>query len=134
MIDQPKRDRLAQALRQLISGRIDNLTFDDLDCPGGITVSNDPALFEIFYSVWYYYDDFRSHPMQLADEQRLGFERCVLFLHSDYEFEWPRKRFGTGVINYFHRLLDELTFRRFHLWPSQTPGDVSVWPFYRRRL
>lgn len=38
MIDRPKRDRLAQALRQLLSGRIDNLAFDDLDCPGNITI------------------------------------------------------------------------------------------------
>jgi hypothetical protein len=37
MIDRPKRDQLAQALRQLLSGRIDNLAFDDLDCPGNIT-------------------------------------------------------------------------------------------------
>src|SRR5215831_20887813 len=39
MIDRPKRDRLAEALRQLLSGRIDNLAFDDLDCPGNTAVS-----------------------------------------------------------------------------------------------
>jgi len=130
MIDRVKRDRLAQALRQLLSGRIDNLAFDDLDCPGNVTDSDDRALFEVFYSVWPNYDDFRSHPMRLTDGQKLDFERCVIFLHSDQEFEWPRKTLG--VVYYFRRLTDEITFRRFHLWPVQVTGDVLVWPFYRR--
>lgn len=132
MIDRPKRDRLAQALRQLLSGRIDNLAFDDLDMPGGITQTEDRSLFEIFYAVWPHYDDWRSHPMQLTDGQRLDFERCVIFLHSDCEFEWPQKRLGAGVVDYCRRLLDEITLRRFHLWPVQMPGDISVWPFFRR--
>src|SRR5882724_3787920 len=104
MIDRPQRDRLAQSLRQLLSGRIDNLAFDNLDCPGNITDSDDRALFEVFYSVWPHYDDFRSHPMRLTDGQKLDFERCVVFLHSDREFEWPRKT--VGIIDYFRRLLD----------------------------
>ena len=132
MIDRPKRDRLAQALRQLLSGRIDNLAFDDLDCPGNITDSDDRALFEIFYSVWPHYDDFRSDPVQLPAGQKLDFERCVMFLHSDYEFEWPRKRLATGISDYFRRVLDEMTFRRFQLWSPHAAGEVSVWPFYRR--
>lgn len=60
MIDRPKRNRLAEALRHLLSGRIDNLAFDDLDGPDGVTDSDDRALFEIFYAVWPAYDDFRS--------------------------------------------------------------------------
>src|SRR6266404_680015 len=116
MIDRIKRDRLAQALRQLLSGRIDNLTFDDLDCPGNITNSDDQALFEIFYSVWPTYDDFKSHPMRLTEGQKLDFKRCVIFLHSDYEFEWPHK----SAINWLRRLLDEMTFRQFRSLRSET--------------
>src|SRR5260221_886692 len=111
MIDRPKRDRLAQALRQLLSGRIDNLVFDDLDCPGGITDSEDRAIFEIFYSVWPHYDDFRSHPLELTDGQRLDFTRCVLFLYSDFEYEYPRK--SPSVVDTVRLAADEITGGRF---------------------
>lgn len=70
--------------------------------------------------------------MQLTNGQRLDFERCVIFLHSDCEFERPPKRLGAGVADYFRRVLDEITFRRFHLWSPQVVGDVSVWPFFRQ--
>ena len=124
MIDRSKRDLLAQALRQLLSGRMDNLAFDDLDIPGGITDSDDRALFEVFYSVWPYYDDFRSHPMQLTDGQKLCFERCVLFLHSDCEFEWPKSRLGARLMRCLRSL--------FRARSAKSAGDMSVWPFYWR--
>ena len=134
MIDRFKRDRLAEALRHLLSGRIHNLAFDDLDCPGAITDSNDRALFEVFYSVWTCYDDFHSHPLQLTDGQKLDFKRCILFLHSDAEFEWPRKK-RSGLIDYLWRVADWITGHRFS-WrpvkPPPPPGDVAVWPFFRR--
>src|SRR5690348_1596582 len=76
MIDRAKR---AQGLRQLLSGRIDNLAFDELDLSDHITDSHDPALNEIFYSVWPHYDDFKSHALRLTDGQRLDFKRCVVF-------------------------------------------------------
>src|SRR5437588_853112 len=90
MIDRTKRNQLAQALRDLLSGRIDKLAFDDLDLPGNITESDDEALFQVFYYVWCFYDDFRSHQLRLTDGQRLDFKRCIVFLHSDFEYEWPR--------------------------------------------
>jgi hypothetical protein len=130
MIDRARRDRLAEALRQLLSGRIDNLAFDDLDCPGDITESEDRALSEIFYFVWPCYDDFRSHPLELTDGQRLDLKRCVLFLNSDAEFEWPRR--GWRVVDCLRRLADEATGRRFGWWSATTGGEVSVWPFFRR--
>jgi hypothetical protein len=130
MIDRPNRDRLAEALRHLLSGRIDNLAFDDLDCPGGITDSDDRAIFEVFYAVWPCYDDFHSHPLQLTDGQRLDFKRCILFLHSDNEFDWPSKR--SKVVDYLRRVADDLTGRRFKLRRVKPEGDKAVWPFFRR--
>jgi len=130
MIDRPKRDKLAEALRYLLSGRIDNIAFDDLDCPGGITDSEDRAIFEVFYSVWPWYDDFRSHPLELTDGQRLDFKRCILFLHSDFEFEWPRK--SLGIVDYLRRVADDITGRRFGWWPIRSVGDMAAWPFFRR--
>ncbi len=130
MIDRPNRDRLAEALRHLLSGCIDNLAFDDLDCPGGITESEDRAIFEVFYAVWPCYDDFHSHPLQLTDGQRLDFKRCILFLHSDNEFDWPSKSGGVG--DYLRGLANNLTGQRFRLCAVEPEGDVSVWPFFRR--
>jgi hypothetical protein len=130
MIDRAKRDQLAEGLRRLLSGRIDNLTFDDLDCPGDITNSEDRALWEVFYSVWPHYDDFHSHPLQLTDGQRLDFERCILFLHSDAEFEWPRK--PLGMVQSFRRIADEITGHRFGWCPRLSIGERAVWPFFRR--
>jgi hypothetical protein len=129
MIDRPKRDRLAEALRHLLSGRIDNLAFDELDCPGDITVSDDRAIFEAFSSVWPCYDDSRSHPLQLTDGQRLDVKRFILFLHSDSEYEWPRK--GFGIVEYLRRVISRIAGYRFGWWPVKSDGDMAVWPFFR---
>jgi hypothetical protein len=104
---------------------MDNLAFDDLDCPGNITNSEDRALFEIFYAVWPHYDDFRSHPLELTDSQRLDFTRCILFLHSDAEFEWPQK--SSGIVHFIRRVVGQMTNR-----PTRPLGDIAVWPFFRR--
>jgi len=109
---------------------MDNLTFGDLDGPGGVTGSDDRALHEVFYAVWPAYDDFRSHPLRLTDGQRLDFKRFVLFLHSDSEFEWPRPR--RGIVDWFWRVADDITGQRFGWWPVKSDGDMAVWPFFRR--
>jgi hypothetical protein len=126
MIDRQKRDILAEKLRQLLSGRIDNLLFDDLD-DGKFLDSDDEALWEIFHSIWFYYDDFRSHALRLTEGQRLDFIRCVLFLHSDFEFEWPTRR--ESLQSRFWSLL----IRRNDSKPLPAPkGDMAVFPFFRR--
>ena len=128
VIDRPKRNQLAEALRHLLSGRMDNLAFDDLDCPGNITHSDDRALFEIFYAVWPHYDDFQPHRLELTDGQRLDFTRCILFLHSDTEFEWPQKRSGFAYC--IQRIATQLFGRR--VGAAGFAGEMAVWPFYRR--
>ena len=130
MIDRQKRDRLAEALRHLLSGCLNNLTFDDLDVPGGITHSKDRALHEVFQTVWPFYDDFRSHPLHLTEGQSLDFKRCIVFLHSDAEFEWPRR--PLRAVDYFLRVADDFTGRRFGWWSAEPAGDMAVWPFFRR--
>jgi hypothetical protein len=80
--------------------------------------------------VWPCYDDFRSHPLQLTDGERLDFKRCILFLHSDAEFEWLRKT--PGIVEYLRRIADKITGHRFKLSPARSEGDRAVWPFFRR--
>ncbi len=127
MIDRVARDQLAEALRRLLSGRMDNLAFDDLALSED---SADPALFHIFYAVWPCYDDFRSHPLRLTEGQRLDFLRCVVFLHTDFEYEWPDPEWG--IVNRIRRIADALTCRRFGWWPRPELGEMFVWPFFRR--
>jgi hypothetical protein len=85
---------------------------------------------EVFYSVWLCYDDFHSHPLLLTDGEQLDFKRCILFLHSDNEFDWPSKR--SRVVDYLRRVADDLTGRRFKLRRVKPEGDKAVWPFFRR--
>jgi hypothetical protein len=122
MVDCRKRDVLAEKLRHLLSGRIDNLIFDDLD-DGKFFDSDDGALWEVFHSIWYCYDDFRSHSLRLTEGQRLDFIRCILFLHSDLEFEWSVRRES------FWRSPFSLSESKAQ--PAAN-GDMSVFPFYRR--
>jgi hypothetical protein len=129
MIDRTKRGRLAEAMRQLLSGCMDNLAFDDLDCRGGVTDSKDRALPEIFYSMWLCYDDFHSHPLELTEGQRLDLKRCILFLHSDVEFEWPPQRPRIG--HRLRRIAAGIVGPSLGWWPPPSPGDMAVWPFFR---
>jgi len=131
MVDRAKRDILAEKLRHLLSGRIDNLQFDTLD-EGDVLNSEDRVLREVFQSMWFFYDDFRSHPIRLTDGQRLDFVRAILFLHSDLEFEWPsRRNLPQGI---FHWLVNVFALTRTSSKPPIQPvkGDRGVFPFYRR--
>ncbi|MCB8932554.1 MAG: hypothetical protein H6534_03835 [Chthonomonadaceae bacterium] len=125
MVDREARDRLAEGLRRLLSGRIDNLEFDDLED----WATTDRALDAIFSAAWLHYDDFRSHPLRLTGGQRLNLMRCIVFLHTDFEYEWaPPECFMADLLR---RLLDGLTGRRFGLWPKPERNEWLVWPFAR---
>ena len=54
---------------------------------------NDKALQPIKDVVWLFYSDSYTHYMFDATKAKLEirnlFERCVLFLDNDYEYEWP---------------------------------------------
>lgn len=128
MIDRQSRDRLAQDLRRLLSGRMDNLAFDDLDGPMGITGSGDRAVWEIFHFVWRHYDDFHSHPLQLTEVQERAFKRCIIFLHSDLEFGWSRT--SSTLPRLFRRAAALITGRGRKVEGIVSPGDREVWPFF----
>lgn len=130
MIDRAKRDLLAEKLRQLVSGAVNNLEFDEL--ADEKIRSKDRAPLEIFDVAWNFYDDFHVHPFQLTDGLRQDFSRAVLFLHSDKEYEWPRR--WPFFITFPVWLMDHFTGRRFKL--SQRlegiQGDRRYWPFFRK--
>jgi hypothetical protein len=95
---------------------------------------DDPALREIWIQVWFFYSDVKTHNLtekhSLNDECHAFIERCILFLKSNAEFEWPRQKFRP-----WHGILRLLGFggaikRREE--EQMNIGDKDVWPFLKR--
>jgi hypothetical protein len=85
------RKRAAELVRQFASGRITNDEFED----AYQALPWDRATMEMFSFVWGFYDDLYEHRLRgrhrLSPLQRRVFARCVLFLRSELEYEWPKR-------------------------------------------
>lgn len=127
MIDLPQRLEFAEALRQLLAGTITNIDFDRRD----FEETEDAGIYAIWHSVWLCYDDFLPHPLKITDGQKLDFERCILFLHSELEYEWPDSE---PLIQRAAKTLgDLLQTLRGNFPKDRLPDfDYGVWPFSRR--
>ena len=124
MIDRQARDLAAEILRQFFSGRFSQFDFEER-----IPESKDPAISAIDHTVWCFYDDFCEHKMtgewKLTPEWRRIIARWVMFLHCDFEYEWPSVRYP-GL-----RPLVRTFFRRKEKQFMES-GDYDVWPFINR--
>jgi len=95
---------------------------------------NDPALLAIYSNTWFSYSDTSEHTLSgkhaLKEEQRATVERCILFLRSNLEFQWPvpkfRLRYALLRLLGFGRALEGQEKQEMSI------GDVDVWPFFRR--
>lgn len=131
MIDQHARDIAAEALREFMEGSISNEDYERR-YPRS---KDDPALGEIWAQVWFFYSDLKTHKLiskhALTDEGRAFIERCVLFLKSDAEFEWPRQK-----IRLWYGILWLVglgrTVRRWREEEMNSIGDKDVWPFLKK--
>ena len=121
MIDREARDSAAEILRQFFSGRFSQFDFVE-KFPG----SKDPALRAVDHTVWCFYDDFREHKMtdefKLTPEWRRIIARWVMFLHSDFEYEWPNVSYPG--LRPLKRTLFRKKEKRF-----LDSGSYEVWPF-----
>ena len=93
MVDQEARRTYAELVRQFISSRMTNDEYEEKF--EQLKLENlDPAVYEIFYQVWGLYDDYSTHRMtgdyHLDRVGRRQIAQAVLFLQSDYEYQWPR--------------------------------------------
>ena len=145
MVEHEARRRAAQLVRRFGAGELDN----DLFHAGMAEVvrSDDRALRAIESMLWTMSDHSRTHKLEGADamneEGRALFDRCVLFLQSDLEYEWPQDRFDRtwGCVPGLHVLTLGLTWiytrwkvrqnERFNA-EVRASGDFDVWPFLRR--
>jgi hypothetical protein len=132
MIDKDQRRALCELLRHLATGQISNDQFEDR-LPA---CSDDPAIFEIRHQAWFLYSDLREHRLvgkdRLSDEDRRTIARWILFLLSDFEYEWPRIAWYSYPLLFLGNLMTlglvGAGFRR----TFERAGDFEVWPFVRR--
>src|SRR5262249_15027300 len=119
--------------RHLVAGRITNDEFEDR-----LSVhSADPAVWEIFSSgAWCLYSDNREYRLtgkyRLSKETRHEVARWILFLKTDFEYEWPRLGRFRGLLLLLGNLcsvgLLSVVYRRYF----RRFGDWEVCPFLRR--
>jgi len=92
MIDRDLRDQLSQDLRWLITARISNYTFDDAYSDQYIG-SQDPAVVRIAefgYGLFSDTPEYRLNGRHAVDPAtRRNAARCILFLRSDHDYDWP---------------------------------------------
>ncbi len=130
MVDRHARDIAADAVRDFMQGSISNKEYERR-FP---RTKDDPAFWAIYSNLWFCYSDVSEHTLTgkyaLNDEGRALVNRCVLFLRSDLEFQWPppkfRLRYG------FLRLIG--LGRVVKRWEEEDMGvgDIEVWPFLRK--
>lgn len=157
MVDIERRKKLAFHFRQLAVGLISN---DDFEKAIGNDVTNgwlpeqyyrskrakedDAVMIPLLELAWGLYNDTKTHKLikqyALTPEGLKVVARCILFLHSDKEYEWPAcdEKFRIGLTDLLLMLLTlgiSQRIRRteqerlFNEW--KTIGDHDVWPFFR---
>lgn len=131
VIDTNARQKLAEALRALVSGVITNDEFEER-IPLG---SEDPAINAIFSAGWSLYSDLWSY--RLRDHHRLPratkseVARWILFLKTETPYEWPVLK---GISDFFLILSSLLTLgltMMIYRKSYRQQGDYDVWPFIR---
>lgn len=161
MIDHERRKKLAFHLRQLSVRLTSNDDFEEAlmdDVTHGWLPEqyyrskeaefDDPIIQPMLELCWGLYDDTRNHKLVRSDalsEQAVKIiARCILFLHSDKEYEWqyfntnnPILRFSLAdiilsilTLGHHYRNKREKHIISYYEW--QKTGDYEVWPFLRK--
>jgi len=130
MVNRHAREIAAEALREFTEGRISNREYERR-YPRS---KDDPALWGIYQNIWFCYSDTSEHTLTgkhaLTDEGRVVIGRCLLFLRSDLEFQWPATK-----LRLFYPLLRLIGLGRMansRVSKEMSVGDVDVWPFLKK--
>ena len=133
MIEQKQRNEYAQLLRNFLSGKVTNFEYENIF--ENIDFNSDEAINQIYCEMWYTYCDLNEHKLNEEDrgfenrESREAIVRFILFLHSEYEYEWP-------ISSIKEELLRILTFGKKGISEEKKLknklGDREVWPFYKK--
>ncbi|SRR6266849_2737105 len=136
MVNRKKRDLSSSLVRRYLACEITN---DDLVNNYPIRERDDPAIAAIYDALWGFWDDRYTHTLsgkhELDPPARALFERCIAFLNSDLEYEWPPLVLRS-LSQAFLRLigLRKIADRRSEEWTQKTNsiGPWEVWPFFRK--
>jgi hypothetical protein len=158
MIDKEKRKKLAWHLRHISIGLITNDDFENSvldDVSHGWLPEqyyrakeaklDDPIIVPMLELCWGLYDDTRRHKLigsdKLPNESLKIIARCILFLQSDKEYEWPYfdTKFNFSVLEFITALLtlghnfrikkrdQKESYEEF-----KKVGEYDFWPFFRK--
>jgi hypothetical protein len=83
--------------------------------------------------LWGFYDDNRKMTLDVRKMKPDAvplFERCLAFLRSDLEYEWPDYSFRKTGMSYFRSLFNRTAEAK--RWEEfEAAGDIKIWPFIR---
>lgn len=136
MVNRNVRIKAAALILQLISGEITNDDFEG-QFP---TEDSDSALKPIYRRLWQFWDDRSTHTLSgqraLGTEARELCNRCVAFLQSTLEYEWPSIAVEPPVTLILSRVFrlprNAATIENTIHERLASFGDFDVWPFRRR--
>lgn len=138
MVDRKARDRFAELLRHFIAGRMTNEAFEDeLPFPKLFSSKQaDPAITEIWWiaALPLYGDAVEltlTGEYRVTGEARREIAKCVLFLKTDQEYQWPRPNSLKGLLM---DLLGLVSLGRAGRHSTKdlldaAAGDLEAWPF-----
>ena len=135
MVNRGKRDLARRLVEKFLAAEITNDDFvNDYPC----REKDDGVIVAIYERLWGFWDDRRTHTLtgkhDLNPEARALFERCIAFLNSDLEYEWPPLEWRS-LSQAFLRLigLRRIADRRGDEWTQKVRkiGKWEVWPFIR---
>ena len=162
MIDTERRKKLALHLRHLSVGLITNDDFEDRimdDVTNGWLPEqyhkakeeklDDPIIKPMLELSWCLYNDTSRHKLigrhKLNDEQLKDIARFILFLHSDFEYEWKYIDVINPLIKFSFKelLLSILTLGQYYrdvkherekeALKNINLGDNDFWPFFKQQ-
>jgi len=124
MIDRLSRDRLVEALRQYVLGRITNVTLDDIELD-----DSDHGAVAVKQAAWHLYDDLHEHKavdnFYIDKKERKEIARWIVFLQSDEEYIWSKM----SILDFTFSMLTFGLYRKIQQNRWKSVGDLSVWPF-----
>jgi hypothetical protein len=134
MVNREKRDLAESLLKKFLACETTNDDFAD----GYPRDKQDVAIGAVHEGLWGFLDDRHTHKLEgkyaLDPEPKALFERCIAFLDSDLEYEWPtiqRVSLSSGLLRMIglHKIVDE----KANEWTEKMNrlGKLEVWPFIR---
>lgn len=132
MIDRGSRDQIAALLKDLGTGKVTKVQFDERR-----PRSRDRAVREVVAQARLLLGDAREDPesggLELGRDDRRDVERWILFLQTDLPYRWPILPLWARILGLIPSVLTfGLFWRPYRLW-FERQGDFRVWPFLERR-